>query len=87
VKEAEAVSNPTSAPKLRSLLPIAAESSKRGFGFRPILESIAAWGWRYCTSSWYKMQRKCEILSEYLGTEFYVLTLTIITSEIKLSEW
>jgi hypothetical protein len=32
------------------------------------------------------MQRKCEILSEYLGTEFYVLTLTIITSEIKLSE-
>ena len=42
VNEAEAVSNPTSPPKLSSLLPIAADSSKRGFGFRPMLESMAA---------------------------------------------
>ena len=52
VNEAEVVLNPTSAPIQRSLLPIAAESSNWGDGFKPILESMAAWGWRYCTSSW-----------------------------------
>lgn len=40
--EAEVVSNPTSAPIDISLLPIAAESSNLGAGFKPILESIAA---------------------------------------------
>lgn len=51
VNKEDAVSNPISPPKLRSLLPIVADSSKRGVGFRPMLESMAAWGWRYCTSS------------------------------------
>lgn len=42
VNEAEVVLNPISAPRQRSLLPIAAESSNRGDGFKPILESMAA---------------------------------------------
>lgn len=42
VKEDEAVLKPISPPRAKSLLPIAAESSKRGEGFKPILELMAA---------------------------------------------
>ena len=40
VNEEEVVSNQNSPPKLRSLLPSVAATSKRGVGFKPILESM-----------------------------------------------
>ena len=42
VKEEEAVSNPISPPTANSFRPIAPEISKRGEGFKPILELMAA---------------------------------------------
>lgn len=42
VKEEEAVSNPISPPRAKSSKPSAAENSKRGDGYKPMLELMAA---------------------------------------------
>lgn len=46
VKEADALSNPISAPRVSSLLPIAAANSSKGVGVKPMLELKATRSWR-----------------------------------------
>ena len=54
VTEAEVLSNPTSAPKLSSLVPTVAASSTKGADVKPMVELNANRLCAYCRSSCHK---------------------------------